>query len=65
MNQKIRQAQLEKIPCMIIVGDKEAADSTVSLRLRTGKQIPAQPAAQFIESLRKAIAEQSDRILNI
>ena len=28
MNQKIRQAQLEKIPCMIIVGEREAADAT-------------------------------------
>ena len=41
MNQKIRQAQLDKVPCMIIVGEKEAADNTVSVRLRTGKQLPA------------------------
>jgi threonyl-tRNA synthetase len=59
MNQKIRQAQLEKIPCMIILGDKEAADSTVSLRLRTGKQLAAQPVGQFIEKLHKAIEDKS------
>ena len=54
MNQKIRQAQLEKIPCMIIVGEREAADGTVSVRLRTGKQIPAMPLAQFKEQLLKS-----------
>lgn len=56
MNQKIRQAQLEKIPCMIIVGEREAADSTVSVRLRTGKQVQAMPIAQFKEQLLKVIA---------
>jgi threonyl-tRNA synthetase len=59
MNQKIRQAQLEKIPCMIIVGEREAADSTVSVRLRTGKQLQALPIAQFKEQLLKCIANKS------
>jgi threonyl-tRNA synthetase len=59
MNQKIRQAQLEKIPCMIIVGEREAADSTVSVRLRTGKQLQALPIAQFKEQLVKCIANKS------
>jgi len=59
MNQKIRQAQLEKIPCMIIVGEKEVTDSTVSVRLRTGKQLPALPLGQFKEQLLKVIAEKS------
>jgi threonyl-tRNA synthetase len=58
MGQKIRQAQLEKVPCMIIVGDKEASDLTVSVRLRTGKQVPAQPARQFIQLLKKAITDK-------
>lgn len=59
MNQKIRQAQLEKIPCMIIVGEREAADATVSVRLRTGKQIPAMPLAHFKEQLLKVIAAKA------
>ncbi len=58
MNQKIRQAQLEKVPCMMIVGDKEVADNTVSVRLRTGKQLPPEPFAQFKEKLLKAIANK-------
>jgi threonyl-tRNA synthetase len=55
MNQKIRQAQLEKIPCMLILGDKEVEGGTVSVRLRTGTQLPAEPFAQFKSQLLKAI----------
>jgi threonyl-tRNA synthetase len=51
MNQKIRQAQLEKVPCMLIVGEKEAANSTVSVRLRNGQQLPPEPFSQFKEKL--------------
>ena len=59
MNQKIRQAQLEKIPCMIIVGEKEVTESTVSIRLRTGKQLQAMPLAQFKERLLKIVSAKS------
>ncbi|MEK2690589.1 threonine--tRNA ligase [Bdellovibrio sp. GT3] len=38
LNYKIREAQLQKIPYMIIVGDKEAESRTVSLRLRDGSE---------------------------
>jgi threonyl-tRNA synthetase len=37
MNAKIRDAQTQKIPYMLVVGDKESADETVSLRLRSGE----------------------------
>ncbi len=59
MNQKIRQAQMEKVPCMVIVGEKEASESTVSLRLRTGKQIQAIPCGQFVEQIKKVIASKA------
>ena len=39
MNSKIRQGQLQKIPYMIIVGDKEVESSTVSVRARRGEDI--------------------------
>lgn len=58
MNQKIRQAQMEKIPCMLIVGGKEAATSTVSVRLRGGKQLPSEPFDQFKDKLRATIANK-------
>jgi threonyl-tRNA synthetase len=41
MNQRIREAQVNKIPYMIVVGDKEAESGTVSVRLRTGEQLAA------------------------
>jgi threonyl-tRNA synthetase len=37
MNAKIRDAQLQKIPYMCVVGDKELDKNSVSLRLRSGK----------------------------
>ncbi len=58
MNQKIRRAQLEKVPCMIIVGEKEASNNTVSLRLRSGQQMQAVPFKQFKEQLLENIAEK-------
>ncbi len=45
MNLKIRQAQLAKIPYMLIVGDKETASSKVSVRLRSGEDLGSQSLA--------------------
>jgi threonyl-tRNA synthetase len=58
MNLKIRQAQLDKIPYMVIIGDKEVADNSVSVRLRSGEQLPAQPLAAFIETLTAEITNR-------
>jgi threonyl-tRNA synthetase len=58
MNQKIRQAQMEKIPYMAVIGDKEAADNTVSVRKRNGEQLPIQPLSSFIEMLTAEIAKK-------
>jgi threonyl-tRNA synthetase len=56
MNLKIRQAQMEKIPYMAVIGDKEAMDNTVSVRKRSGEQLPVQPLTSFIEMLTEEIA---------
>ncbi len=45
VNLKIRQAQLNKIPYMLVVGDKEVAASTVSVRLRSEKQLVSHTSA--------------------
>jgi threonyl-tRNA synthetase len=58
VNLKIRQAQLDKIPYMLIIGDKEVAASTVSVRLRSGEQATAQPFDSFKESVSVAIANK-------
>ena len=58
MNLKIRQAQLEKIPYMLVVGDKEVADNSVSIRRRNGEQISAQPFDSFLETISADIANR-------
>ena len=58
INQKIRQAQLEKIPYMLVVGDKEVETDTVSVRLRSGKQIAAQSLESFKETIKTATANK-------
>lgn len=62
MNLKIRQAQLDKVPYMLVVGDKEVADSTVSVRLRTGGQQAVMPFNSFRDSVKSAIADKSREI---
>jgi len=58
INLKVRQAQLDKVPYMLVVGDKEVAESTVAVRLRSGKQLEPQPFAAFKKSLLTAIARK-------
>jgi threonyl-tRNA synthetase len=53
---KIRQAQLEKIPFMLVCGDKEVEARAVAARTREGQQLPAMPIDQFVEHLRAAAA---------
>jgi threonyl-tRNA synthetase len=58
INLKIRQAQLDKIPYMLVVGDKEVADNSVSIRLRSGEQMPAQSLDSFFETISADIANR-------
>lgn len=59
VNMKIRQAQLEKVPYMLIVGDREVTDGNVSIRLRSGEQANAQPFDAFKQKIKEAIASRS------
>jgi threonyl-tRNA synthetase len=56
---KIRNAQLEKVPYMLIVGDKEEKNKKVSLRLRTEKDLGETSLKIFIEKVKKNITEKS------
>ena len=51
MGYKIREAEVKKIPCMAIVGEKEAAANTVSMRLHGKGDQGALPLGRFIEHL--------------
>ncbi|HEU5230533.1 MAG TPA: threonine--tRNA ligase [Ktedonobacteraceae bacterium] len=59
MNAKIRDAQLQKIPYMLVVGDKEAAADAVSVRLRTNVDLKSMPLTQFIERISEIIKTKS------
>jgi threonyl-tRNA synthetase len=48
MNLKIREAQLHKIPYMLVVGDREAKDGTVSVRTRNNENLGAISLAEFM-----------------
>jgi threonyl-tRNA synthetase len=50
INYKIREAQLQKVPYMLVAGDREAAESTVAVRSREGGNHGAQPLDSFIEA---------------
>jgi threonyl-tRNA synthetase len=60
LNYKIREAQLQKVPYMIIVGDKEAEAKTVSLRLRDGSEHKNIPMSEVTGMIVKDI---KDRLL--
>ena len=51
---KIRQAQLEKVPFMLVCGDKEVETRMVAARTREGQQLPAMPIDQFVDHLTAA-----------
>ena len=48
---KIRAAQLEKIPYMLVIGDKETEAGTVAVRTREGKDLGAMPLEAFLEKI--------------
>ena len=59
MNAKVRDAQLQKIPYMLVVGDKEAAEKAVSVRLRTNENLGVTPLANFVERITEIIKTKS------
>jgi threonyl-tRNA synthetase len=62
VNLKIRQAQLDKIPYMLVVGDREVASSTVSVRLRTGEQLASQSFDGFKQSVTEAVVSKAKEL---
>ena len=55
MNAKIRDAQNQKIPYMLVVGDREVEQSTVSVRLRTEENLGAMSLSAFLEKANQDI----------
>ena len=58
MNAKIREAQLQKIPYMLVVGDREAAAGAAAVRLRSGENLGAIPVADIAARIAAETAER-------
>ncbi|MFH0937553.1 MAG: threonine--tRNA ligase [Candidatus Daviesbacteria bacterium] len=59
MQSKIRDAQLQKIPYMLIVGDREEKEGKVAVRTREGKDLGAQSLEEFIKEIKSTIEKKS------
>jgi len=58
MQAKVRKAQLQKVPYMLIVGDRESKAGTVSVRLRSEEDLGPKSLDEFIAVAQKAVAEK-------
>ena len=61
MGAKIRDAQMQKIPFMLIVGDREAEQGAVAVRHRSAGDLGAQVIDEFIELMQRDIESRAVR----
>jgi threonyl-tRNA synthetase len=59
MNAKIREHAMRKIPFLLVVGDKEAETNKVNVRIRGKEKTEDMPAEDFVEKIKKLIAEKT------
>jgi len=62
MNAKIRQAQLMKVPYMVVIGANEAEAGVVSLRMRDGSQLNNIPLAEFMARVKDRISRRASEL---
>jgi threonyl-tRNA synthetase len=60
MQAKIRDAQMQKVPYMLVVGDREVEGEQVAVRLRNGDRKGAMSIDDFIALAQEAVAEKRD-----
>jgi threonyl-tRNA synthetase len=60
MQAKIRDAQLQKVPYMLVMGDREVEAGAVAVRLRDGEDLGAKSVSDFIALAQAAVAERRD-----
>src|SRR5215467_11247776 len=58
MNAKIRNAQMQKIPYMLVVGDREQEQAAVAVRLRSGEDLKTKSVDEFLSIAREAIEQK-------
>ena len=59
---KIREAQMKKIPYMLVIGDRDMENGTVSVRTRKGEDLGAMTPDAFIAKCLKEIASKSKEV---
>jgi len=59
MNAKIREHAMQKIPFLLVVGDKEAESNKVNVRTRGKEKTEDMPTADFVEKIKKLIADKT------
>jgi threonyl-tRNA synthetase len=59
MQAKIRDAQLLKVPYMLVVGDREAEAGAAAARLRSGEDLGAMSVAEIIARMQREVEERS------
>jgi threonyl-tRNA synthetase len=59
MNAKIREHAMQKVPFLLVVGDKEAAADKVNVRTRGKEKTEDMATAEFLEKIRKLIVGKS------
>lgn len=63
MQAKIRGAQNQKIPYMLVIGDKEQQAEAVNVRLRSGEQLGAKPVGEFMALLKRVVESRSAQLV--
>jgi threonyl-tRNA synthetase len=62
MNAKIREHAMQKVPFLLVVGDKEAEAGRVNVRSRGKEKTEDTPAVEFVEKIKQLIASKSPRL---
>jgi threonyl-tRNA synthetase len=62
MNAKIREHALQKVPFLLVVGDKEAAANAVNVRTRGHDKTEDMPVVAFVAKITKLIADKTPEL---
>jgi threonyl-tRNA synthetase len=60
---RIRRSEMQKVPCMLVIGEKEAASDRVAVRLRHGGDAGTMELSEFLAAAGKAVAEKTPELI--
>ena len=62
LGMKVREAQLQKIPYMLIIGDRESEDAGLTPRLRSGKNLPFMSVEEFTDLIKDECKQRREQL---